>query len=98
MNADYGGIVQPSQQNVAPCVKGVTMITPKYLSCPPEEGGSGRGRGGRSKKGRTDSNSNTRCEHSERSNSNKGIGCEEQEKVYTVVWGSIPQEGRAGCN
>ena len=23
MNADYGGMVQPSQQNVAPCVEGV---------------------------------------------------------------------------
>ena len=25
-NADYGGMVQPSQQHIAPCVKGVEWI------------------------------------------------------------------------
>ena len=74
------------------------MIAPKYLSCPPEGGGSGGGEGERLKKGTTDKNSNARIGHSERSNSIRGVGCEEQEKIYTVVWSSIPQEGRAGCN
>ena len=38
------------------------------------------------KKGRTNS--------SHRSNSVKGVGCEEQEKTWTVEWGSTAREGQ----
>jgi len=38
------------------------------------------GRGGRSKKGRTDRNSDARCGRTYSFNSVNGVGCEEQEK------------------
>ena len=56
-------------------------------------GGGVGGRDGRSKKGRTDRNSNARCGRYHTSSSVRGVGCEEQEKTWTVVWGSNPQEG-----
>ena len=59
------------------------------------EGGGG-GRGGRSKKGRIDKNSDARCGRSDRSNSVRGVECEEYEKTWTVVWGCNPQEGNRG--
>ena len=31
-----------------------------------------------------------------RSDSVRGMGCEEKEKTWTVVWGSNPQEGQRG--
>ena len=67
------------------------------LFCPLEGGGSrgGGGRGGRSKMGRLDRNSDARCGRSYRSNSVRGVGCEEQEKTW-VVWGANPQEGQMG--
>ena len=51
------------------------------------------GRGGRSKRGKLDRNFDARRGHSHRSNSVRGVGCEEQEKTWTVVWGTNPQEG-----
>ena len=48
------------------------------------EGGASlgeRGRGGMMKEGRTDRNSDARCERSCRSNSVRGAECEEQEKT-----------------
>ena len=69
------------------------MIAPNYLARQKEgfqrEGG---GRGGRSKKERPERNSDARRGHSHRSLSVRGVGCEKQEKTWTVVWGSIPQE------
>ena len=44
--------------------------------------GGGR-RGGRSKKVKTDRNSDARRRRSHRSNSVRGVGCEEQEKTWT---------------
>ena len=66
------------------------------LSCPSGEGGSGGGggRGGKSKMGRLDRNSDNRLGHSHMSNSVRGVGYEEQEKTWMVVWGSNPQEGQ----
>ena len=58
-----------------------------------KEGDSGE----RSKKGRTDRNSDTRRGRSHRSNSVKAVGCETQEKTWTVVWGINPQEGQRGA-
>ena len=49
--------------------------------------GGGGGRSGRSKKGKIDRNSDARCRCS-RSNSVRDVRCEEQEKTWTVVWGS----------
>ena len=43
---------------------------------------------GRSKKGRPDRNSDARRKRSHRLNSVRGVGCEEQENTWTVVWGS----------
>ena len=40
-----------------------------------------RSRGGRLKKGRSDRNSDARQRRSYRSNSVRGVGCEEQEKI-----------------
>ena len=48
--------------------------------------------GGRPKKGRSNRKSDARRGRSHRSNSFRGDGCEEQEKTWTVVWGSTPQE------
>ena len=58
----------------------------RRLSCPLEGGGSGGGEGryGRSKKGRIEINSDAKRELSHRSNSVKAVGCEEQEKTWTV--------------
>ena len=44
------------------------------LSCPPRVGG-------KSKNGRTDRNSDSKCGRSQTSNSVRGVGCEEQEKT-----------------
>ena len=68
------------------------------LSCPPEGGGSGReeGRGGRLKNGRLDRNSDARRGRSHWSNSVRDVGCEEQEKTWTAVFGSNSQEGQRG--
>ena len=54
------------------------------------------GRSGRSKKGRLDRNSDARCGRSYRSNSVRGVGYEEQEKTWMVVFGTNPQEGQRG--
>jgi len=50
----------------------------------------------RRKKRRSDRNSDARRRRSHRSNSGRGVGCEEKEKPWTVVWGSTPQEGQRG--
>ena len=50
----------------------------------------------RSKKGRFDRDSEARRGRSHRSNSVRGVGCEEQEKTWTVVFGSAPQEEQRG--
>ena len=50
----------------------------------------------RLKKGRIDRNSDARCGHSHKSNSIRGVECEEQEKTWTVVFGTNPQEGQTG--
>ena len=47
-------------------------------------------RGGRSKEGRTGRNSDARRGCSHRFNSVRGVGCEEQEKTWTVSLGSTP--------
>ena len=72
------------------------MIAPNSLVRQKEGLRGGRARGGRSKKGMTDRNSDARSEDSHRSNSVRGIGCEEQEKTWTVVWGSNPHEVQRG--
>ena len=54
------------------------------------------GRGGRSKKGRIDRNSNARRGCSHRSNSVRGIGCEEHEKTWTWCGILINSRGRGG--
>ena len=66
------------------------------LSCLPEEGGSegGGGRSGRSMKGRSNRNSDARCGRSQSSISVRGVGCDEQEMTWMVVWGSTSQEGQ----
>ena len=61
-----------------------------------QNSGGGGGRGKRSKKGRLDRNSDASCGCFHRSNSVRGVGCEEQEKTWTVVWGTNPQEGKRG--
>ena len=66
------------------------------LCCPPEGGGSEEGGGVMLKKERTDKNSDARRRHSQRYNSVKGVGCEEQEKTWTGGWGSTPQERQRG--
>ena len=48
--------------------------------------------GGRGKEGPT--GTHARRGRSHRSNSVRGVGCEELEKSWTVVWGSTPQEGQ----
>ena len=58
------------------------------------EGGGGRVR--RSKKWRSNRNSDVRRRRSDRSISVKSVGCEEQEKIWTMVWGSTPQERQRG--
>ena len=60
-----------------------------------KEGVQGEGkkkRGGTLKKGRSDA----RCGRSHRASLVRGVGCEEQEKTWTVVCGSTPQEGQRG--
>ena len=54
----------------------------------------GGGRGGRSKKERTKRNSDARRGRSHRSNSVRGVGSEEQQKTWMMVWGTIQQEGQ----
>ena len=49
-------------------------------------GGGGRGRGSRSKKSRLNLDSDARRGRFHRSNSVKSVGCEEQEKTWTVEW------------
>ena len=61
------------------------------LSCPPERGGVGRG--GRSKKGRLDWDSDAGRGHP---NSVRDVGCEELEKTLTVIWWTNLQEGQRG--
>ena len=53
----------------------------------PEKGGSGEGggRGGVSMKGMTDRSSDARRGRSHRSYSVRDVGCEDQEKTWTVV-------------
>ena len=57
--------------------------------------GEEKARDGMSKKGRTDTdrNSDIRRGRSHKSFLARGVGCEEQEKSWTVVLGSTPQEG-----
>ena len=65
------------------------------LSCLLEGGGSGGGGGGgggRSKKGRPNRNSNPMRGHSHRSFSVRGVACDEQEKSWTMVWGSTQRD------
>jgi len=50
----------------------------------------------RSKRGRIDRNSDARRGRSHRFNSVRGVGCKEQEKTWTVVWGPNPQQGQRG--
>ena len=40
--------------------------------------------------------SDARCGRSHKSNSVRGVGCEEREKIWTVVWSTNPQEGQRG--
>ena len=57
-----------------------------------KEGGD-RGRCGLSKEGRPNRNSDARRGRSYMSFSVKGVGCEEKEKTYMVLWNSTSQEG-----
>ena len=63
------------------------MIAPKSHVCQKEGGGRN------SKKWRTDRDSEAKRGRSHRSNSVRGVGLEEQEKTWTVVWDTNPQEG-----
>ena len=56
----------------------------------------GEERGKRSKKGRTNRNNDIRCGHSHRSLSVMSVECEEQEKTWMVIWGSLHKKGRGG--
>ena len=56
------------------------IVAPNSLVRQEVAQGGGGGRGGRSKKGRLDRNSDTRRGRSHRSNSVRGVGCDEQEK------------------
>ena len=47
-------------------------------------------KGERSKKDRADAS----CGRSHRSNSVMGVGCEEEEKIWTVVWGVLSSHAR----
>jgi len=55
--------------------------------------GGGGGRDRRSKKGKSDRNSDVRHRRSHKSYLVMGVGCEEHEKTCTVVWSFTPQEG-----
>ena len=72
------------------------MIIAPQLSCPLEGGGLGGAgsRGWSLKKKRLNRNSDVRCGCSHKSISVRGVECEEQEKTWTVVWGSTVQEGQ----
>ena len=75
----------------------VLKIKKNDYSLPEKVGSGGRGgKGGKSKNGRTDRNSDVRRGRSHRSNSVRGVGCEEQEKTWMVVLGTNPQEGQRG--
>ena len=68
------------------------MFAPNSLVRQKQGGGSEGGGGGRSKKGKIDRMSDARHGRSHRSNSVRGVGCEEQEKTWTLMWGYNPQE------
>ena len=72
------------------------MIAPNSLVTAVTSLRGGGGRGGRSKKRKTDRNSDSRRGRFHRSNSVRGVECKEQEKQWTVVWGSNPQEWQSG--
>ena len=72
------------------------MFAPNSLVRQKQGGGSEGGGGGRSKKGKIDRMSDARHGRSHRSNSVRGVGCEEQEKIWTVILGSTTQEGQRG--
>ena len=59
-------------------------------------GGGGRGRGSRSKKSRLKLDSDARRGRFHRSNSVKSVGCEEQEKTWTVEWVIKPRGEERG--
>ena len=64
------------------------MIAPNSHARQKKRGSGGRGeRSGRLKKGRPNSNSDARRGRSHKSISVRDVGCEEQEKTWTVVWG-----------
>ena len=46
--------------------------------------------------GRSDRNFDARRGRSHNSTSVRDVGCDEQEKTRTVVWGSTPVEGQRG--
>ena len=71
------------------------MIASNSLASKKEGGsGGGGGRGKTSKKGRLKRNCDVRRKRSHMSLSVKSVGCEGQEKLWTEVWGSTPQEGQ----
>ena len=59
------------------------------------QGGEEEETGGRRKAGSIGT-ATARRGRSHRSNSVRGVGCEEQEKRWTVMWGNNPQEGQRG--
>ena len=70
----------------------MTMIAPQ-LSCLLEGRGSGKWE---IKARETKRNSDVRRGRSHKSLTLRGVGCEGQEKTWTMVWGSTLQEGQRG--
>ena len=69
------------------------MIAPNSLARQKEGILLFRGRSRKSNKVRSNRNSDVRCGRSHRSILVRGVGWEEQEKTWMVVWGSNPEEG-----
>ena len=69
-----------------------------YLSCAANGTGlrESSKKGGRSKKGRLDRNSDARPGRFQMTYSIRNVRCEEQEKTWTLMWGTNPQEEQKG--